>query len=454
MRARIALDQLGQFHENPAVIAWWCRLGGRALEWQTPARRRMILVLGAIWIGFKEPLETLARRNSPSQMPDELGAIVVALLAFILLWLCYKSASNFKSLPAFVRRHPYISLHLLYWGLIVFLLSTTPALGEWRSILVGVAFVFPHLIWRCGYLLQSGLHDRVAGTRFRDHLFYLWPVFGGSNTPYGKGFDYLSRCEAKTAEELARSQLAGIKLLLLSLAWSIVLDIWEAFVYGSGNSLSRALGAQPVVPYLNDLAQQPGSAPLWVAWASLYGELIRDVLKLAIRGHQIIGTLRIFGFNVFRNTYKPLLAESLVAFWGRYYYYFKELLVTFFFLPTFAQLGRKLRDRPDLRLFAAVFASAFAGNLYYHMLKGSRLLGEWQVPWPRVFYCFLLATGIFLSMWREKRRGGVTPPGGLGRRVLRIAGVWTFFGMIIIWNTNDGHAFYTRTMFFLSLFGL
>jgi len=218
--------------------------------------------------------------------------------------------------------------------------------------------------------------------------------------------------------------------------------------------LSRALGAQPVVPYLNDLAQQPGSAPLWVAWASLYGELIRDVLKLAIRGHQIIGTLRIFGFNVFRNTYKPLLAESLVAFWGRYYYYFKELLVTFFFLPTFAQLGRKLRDRPDLRLFAAVFASAFAGNLYYHMLKGSRLLGEWQVPWPRVFYCFLLATGIFLSMWREKRRGGVTPPGGLGRRVLRIAGVWTFFGMIIIWNTNDGHAFYTRTMFFLSLFGL
>jgi hypothetical protein len=42
-------------------------------------------------------------------------------------------------------------------------------------------------------------------------------------------------------------------------------------------------------------------------------------------GHMIIGTLRLFGFNVFRNTYKPLLSESILEFWNRYYYYFKEL---------------------------------------------------------------------------------------------------------------------------------
>ena len=44
----------------------------------------------------------------------------------------------------------------------------------------------------------------------------------------------------------------------------------------------------------------------------------------------IVGYLRLCGFNVFRNTYKPLLAETMVEFWNRYYYYFKELLVNFF----------------------------------------------------------------------------------------------------------------------------
>ncbi|MEF8725082.1 hypothetical protein [Candidatus Accumulibacter phosphatis] len=39
----------------------------------------------------------------------------------------------------------------------------------------------------------------------------------------------------------------------------------------------------------------------------------------------IIGTLRLFGFNVFRNTYKPLPPESILEFWNRYYYYLKEL---------------------------------------------------------------------------------------------------------------------------------
>ena len=92
---------------------------------------------------------------------------------------------------------------------------------------------------------------------------------------------------------------------------------------------------------------------------------ISDVLKLAARGHEIVGVLRLFGFNVFRNTYKPLLAPSLVEFWNRYYYYFKELLVDFFFFPTYV---RRFRTSPRLRMLAATLAAAGFGNLYYHLL--------------------------------------------------------------------------------------
>ena len=66
--------------------------------------------------------------------------------------------------------------------------------------------------------------------------------------------------------------------------------------------------------------------PWTAAWSALYAGLVWDVLKIAARGHEIVGALRLFGFNVFRNTYKPLLAPSLVEFWNRYYYYFKEML--------------------------------------------------------------------------------------------------------------------------------
>ena len=214
--------------------------------------------------------------------------------------------------------------------------------GPWRTVLFGLAVVFPFLLWRCGYLLLAGQHGRVAGTPFREHLIYLWPAYGGNNTPYGKGLDYLTRCEAKTEEELARSQLAGIRLLLLAALWGATLFLFEGIVYGDGNGFTRLVGGRTIgIPALGELVKEGGGAPRGAAWASIYCELMKQVLRHAAGSHGIIAVLRLFGFNVFRSTYKPLLAESVVEFWNRFYYYFKELLVTFFFLPTFAGPGRK-----------------------------------------------------------------------------------------------------------------
>jgi hypothetical protein len=452
----MSLSQIGQFHENPAVISWWHARNRRALEWATPMRRRTILAVLSIWIGFEKPWHKIMRPDDPLQLPADIaGYLMVTAALFFLLWLCYRAACNYTALPAVVRRHPLISLHLIYWAIIVLLLNTTPALGEWRAIVVGIAVIFPFLIWRCSYLLLSGQFGRVAGTQFfRDHLFYLWPAFGGSNTPYGKGLDYLSSNEAKTPEELARSQLAGFKLLWLAILWNILKYLMDAVVYGTGNELTATLGGHTLaIPTLSVLVRgQAAETPLWASWVSIYCELVREVLSHAAKGHGIIAILRLFGFNVFRNTYKPLLAESVVAFWGRYYYYFKELLVNFFFMPTFAQLGTKLREWPNLRLFIAVFAAAALGNTYYHLLNTRHLLGDFHIPWSRMFYCLLLAIGIFISMWRQKRGAGQAP--GLPRRVLRIAGVWTFFALIYIWNSQAPGVFYDRSMFFLSLFGL
>lgn len=455
------LSRLSQFHENPVVIAWWCARLARLLEWLTPTRRRLILAALAVWVGFKRPLKELAQVTELPVPADGLGSALVILVLFAFLWLCYKAAASFSALPAAVRRHPILTLHLLYWGGLAILWNSSPAAGLWRSVLLGVGIIFPFLIWRCGYVLLAGQHGRIQGTTFLDHLLTLWPVYGGSNTPYGKGLAYLSRCEAKTPEELARSQLAGLKLLFLCLLWRLLQDLMEALLYGPGDWLTARLGGRTVgVPRLRELVYEGGQAPLLMAWASIYCELVWQVLEHAIAGHRIIGILRLFGFNVFRNTYKPLLAESIVEFWNRYYYYFKELLVNFFFMPTFTQLGGALRKRPQLRLFLAVFAAAFVGNVYYHLLQyETRLvLGDvfgalYQLR-CRMFYCLLLVLGIYLSMARAQRRGGQAAAGGPARRLLRIAGVWTFFSLIFIWNVRSGASFLARVDFFLGLFGL
>ena len=456
------MRNLAQFHENPAVIAWWCRAGGPVLVWlAAPARRRAILAFAALLVAIGTTHKTLAKHPGIGLLTSATGVALVVAAQFVLFLLVLRVAAGFSRLPGPVRRHPQWSLHASYWAVLCLLWLTTPTMGPWRQVVLGFAIVYPMLLWRLGYLLASGQQGRMSGTGWRDHALYMWPAYGGSETPYGKGLATLSQHEAGTADALARSQLAGIKLLLLALVWRLVLTLYEGVLYGTGNRFSDALGGTTLgLPTLGTLLAMGSAAPTLLAWASIYGDLFADVLRLAIKGHLIVGFLRLYGFHVFRNTYKPLLAESIVEFWNRYFYYFKELLVTFFFFPTFTGIGKRLRRWPNARLLVAVLAAAFVGNVYYHLIKVSAAMAQGQVfetlteQAPRMFYCLLLAGGVFVSMLREQERRGAASTARRAPRVFRIFGVWTFFGLISIWNTAGGVAFSTRIDFFLGLWGL
>lgn len=445
-----------QLHENPRVIAWWGNRFAPVLDWCTPVRRRLILAVLALVIAFKKPFKLMGDVYALEVPEDLLGKLCVVFGLLAILWLIYRATVHFKSLPSVVQRHPQLALHGLFWLYLGLVWSTSPALGWLRSVMLGIALVFPFLIWRCAYMLQSGLQGKAINTRFRDHLFYLWPAYGGTDTPIGKGYDYLSRCEASTSEELASAQLRGIKLLLLSVAWNYAGKLMHASFYGE-HSLLAAHGME--VPELASLVVLGSVAAVGASWASLYSEFIYQVLEHAAKGHQIVGILSLFGFNIFRNTYKPLLAESVVEFWNRYYYYFKEILTNFFFMPTFMQLGKRLRNWPQLRLFLAVFAAAFVGNMYFHIIKIHEVLAEGHVfdivysLRSRFFYCFLLAVGIFVSMRRLQLHTQKPLANTWYARGWRMFGVWTFFSMIYIWNVESSAGFVRRAEFFANLFG-
>jgi len=355
------LRRVASFHENKDLVAWWAAHVERAGAWITPQRRRQVLSLVSLVFLVTSVARKDTAPDAQMALPLSLRAILGVPCVLGLLSLCYLGAVHFRRLPETLRRRPQIILHLLFWTLLVALWLTPNAEGLWRRLLVLVTLVLPFLLWRCGYLLKSGQRGKATATSLSDHLFYLWPVWRGSETPYGKGFDYLSRSEAQSAEAFARCQLAGLKLLLLAQLWKAVMLLMRGVVYGDPHTPLAAVlhGYSLGTPRLPDLINGTATASLLTAWISVYCDLIWNTLTIAVKGHRYIGVLRLCGFNVFRNTYKPLLAESVVEFWNRYYYYFKELMVEFFFYPTFA----RYRTRPWLRTLLAIFAAAFGQSL-------------------------------------------------------------------------------------------
>lgn len=453
------LDAIFHFHKQPACIALWRRGFGPLLRWLTPAHRRAVLALGAVIIAFTSPLKEFRRAGKWLEFtPDTAGQLLAIMTLILLVLACYGAARRFATLPIWVRRHPQLSLHACFWIWMLVAWNIVPASVTLRTVLAGCALFFPLLLWRLGYLLFTAQRGKLAGTALRDHWFYLWPVWGNASAaPYGKGYDYLSSCEARDEDALARTQLSGLKLLLLALICGLGVDLLDGLVFGDDNFFRRALGGFTLdVASTGKMIKHPDTAaPLWKGWVAIYCELFRQVLVRCSKGHVIIACLRFGGFYVFRNTYKPLAAETILEFWNRYYYYFKELLVNFFFFPVYT---RYFKQSPRLRIAAAVFASAFVGNMYYHIIASPAFAhGDWTRLWaefnPRLLYCLVLALGIYLSMLREKWRPKGGPPRSWPRRALAIFGVWTFFAFIHLW-AKDSYTHAARFHFVLELIGL
>jgi len=457
-----AYRSVSQFHENDRLIAW---LSGQPwVIWLTPERRKSVLFYGAIIAGAVGVFSRKAKWRDYRALTPWLEHGLAFLILLGVLFALYRATVRFKQWPAAMRRRPQICFHLIFWLLLALLWFFAASEGFFIGVLSVILLSFPYLLWRAGYMLLSGQRGKAQNSRFRDHLFYIWPIWDGTNTPPGKGYDYLSRTMAQTPDSYARTVLGGLKLLLLVALWKIVLELIAALIYGDPKSPFSALfhGYTFDLPRVKQILGRQMAIPLVQIWLSLYLELIWETLSLAAKGHVWVGVIRLFGFNIFRNTYKPLLAQTVVEFWNRYYYYFKELMMECFFLPTYA---RYFRDLPVVRVVAAIFAAAFVGNMYYHLLqhKEQLVVGDWNGLWSllgaRSIYCALLTAGIAISMLRQQRQRSRPPAAhdGPARQLCilrRIAFVWTFFAVINFWNVIAPVSIAERAQLFFSLFGL
>jgi hypothetical protein len=268
-------------------------------------------------------------------------------------------------------------------------------------------------------------------------LFHFQPFWGSTNVPYPKGENYLSKIEAKTDQDLAVTQLKGIKLLLWASVLSVLAALFDQLVHGTPGGFSAWLPGHFVVPDLQVaigayLARQP--FPRNLCWLSVMANFCSALLTISIRGHFIIGVCRLAGFNALRNTYNPLAAASIADFYNRVYYYFKELLVDFFFYPTYL---RCFKGRPRLRLFFATLAAAGFGNLLYHVLAAIGLafqFGFWRVLLGfhvYAVYALVLGVAIGISQIRSMRHAPT------GSRLVSTLAILLFYCLIMVLDSNN-----------------
>jgi hypothetical protein len=278
-------------------------------------------------------------------------------------------------------------------------------------------------------------------------LGLMRPFWGSSSTPIGKGASYLTKLRCDDPRELAQLQLKALKLL----AWSLVLQ-------GASLTLTAATlhAGVPPLPQVVRAFMLGEPANMGVGWLAIISGVAVGALELAVWGHGIVACARLAGWKLRRNTWRPLSSRSLADFWNRYYYYFKELLLDFFFYPTFL---RVLKHHPRLRTFCATFMAAGVGNAMYHFVRdidrvfslgpGLALQGYGSYT----FYCVMLAGGIAIS---QLRSGRAARERGALRRVWSFACVWGFVSCLHVFSGIEDRtlSFTTRVSFMLHQFGV
>ncbi|HTV14754.1 MAG TPA: hypothetical protein VME68_08570 [Acidobacteriaceae bacterium] len=381
------------------------------------------------------PLVFLVQNNLHHPLVLTASLLVVATGMFVYWCAMRWPKSRFG-------RRPLVFLLTGYSLLIVLACGTRPHTRPYLVLwtLVGTAIAY---LWFIAYAVtdRSSMPRNDAGRE----LATFRPLWGSTGVPFPKGAAYLRRIEAKTPEQLAVVQLKGVKLL----AWAILLSLLQHFWFRLFHGFLHI--PMPAAALAASVHGTP--VPWHLRWASQILAFFELIFSMSILGHEIIACCRMAGFNALRNTYRPLSATTLIEFFNRFYYYYKELLVDFFYFPAFLRYFKKHRR---LRTVFATFAAVVFGNAFYHITRDWQFfrdrglwggLASYQVE---IVYCVMLAIGLSISQLRKR---GARAKGFLRGHLLPVCGVGLFYVLISVFETDTRTFTVAQTVrYFASLF--
>jgi hypothetical protein len=375
------------------IAAGACAFAGSYRSWVLLLATLTMMFLGPDWFAWRGLSEAPLPTGFAGRM-DRAWSLWPMLTAFYLFsLLAMYLVRRFRG--TLVARHPVVCMLALF-AIIVILACSRVLKGTAEARLWTFIAVFAAYFWFLCYALVDQRRKTAWSPILQLGVFH--PFWGSSSTPFGKGAEYLRNVETKNPHDLAVTQLKGLKLLIWVHVLSLLrylLDFFAQTVF-SVPDLGIAL-QQHIVghPY-----------PWYICWTSLIYSFFDDMFTMAIWGGPIVASARLAGYRLLRNTCRPLGSTTLVDFWNRYYFYYKELLVEMFFFPTFV---RCFKTRKRLRLFFATFMAATVGNFIFHFIGDIDLtrkfgfIKQLENFQGLAFYCVVLGVGIGLSQMRIHR---------------------------------------------------
>jgi hypothetical protein len=395
--------------------AWWPLTIWLVLTTFFPDRRRILVTVGTLVFTFVVPLESF---------PRPLYAVVLLASIVGLGAILFRSAALWPH--SWYGRRPVVFFLSGFAALILFA-SNIPRTARYYQPVWQFAAVLSTYIWFIGYSLLD--RKSPACDPFRLQLGTYRPFWGSTNTPIPKGAAYLRRIEARDPQQLAVTQLKGLKLLLWSILILLFSQVFDRCVHGYLKI--------PAFSHALSLSVRHTPLPWYACWASLIANFFEIIMSFSIWGHRFVACCRMAGFNALRNTYRPLSSRTVAEFFNRFYFYFKELLVDFFFYPVFL---RYFKRTGKFRTVAAIFAAACFGNAFYHFTRDLdfirklglvRALVGYQVY---LFYCVTLATAISISYLRRR---GPAPKGFIRGQLWPSFCVGIFYCLLDVFGSTE-----------------
>jgi hypothetical protein len=419
-----------------------CAFAGKYRWWIVPIATGVVLYSNGFWFDPHLALTIAAQEGVANEIDFRILSLCVPLTIFLLSASVIYCARHFRRI--FVFRRPIFCMIAFFITMV--LVAASPVFhGLQRVVLWSFIGTFAAYFWFLGYAL---LDVSSSPPSVLSQLGTFHPFWGSTYTPFGKGVAYLKKFESKGPRELSVTQIKGLKLLM----WVVVLTIAQRlFIVSTHRYFGFPTFEQAFAAQIAGVAY-----PWYTCWGSLVAFFVEDLLQITIFGGIIVSCARMAGFRLLRNTYRPLESRTIAEFWNRYYFYYKELLVDFFFYPTFLRCFRKHKR---LRLFFATFMAACIGNMLYHFMRDIHFAADLGVAGAVIgyqshaFYTFLLALGIAASQMRPRQP---SPSAGWLSRLfvfIRIAG---FFCILHVFDAplDREHFLWERFLFLFHIFGV
>lgn len=420
---------------------------------QLPKLRTPILLTGTWGAAFLEmslsenhilvDIRVVLEQESLTHWSATMMASASLLVVMFGSWLALFTTHRHPR--SFLARRPLVTLLLLEVVLLC-LTSSVVTHGLMRAMLWSVLVVLTPYIWFLPFAIMDQRLREPSPPGLQMAL--LRPFWSPANLPFGKGPAFLRKTLSKTPRDLSITQLKALKLLI----WSNVLFVMQTAILWLGEDLLKI----PKLPEAIDAFLSGHAYPITSSWLTLILEVTDYSLNIALWAALFIGIARLAGYRLPRGSWRPLQSRTLMDYFNRFHYYFKELLVDLFFMPTFFTLFKR---HPRLRMFFATFMAAGVGNAIWHFFYELRLVATLGLAnaletfTSYAFYCVVLATGIGLSQVRATM--GIRPSSTPLGRVSSFFWVWSFVVFLHVFGDESrNHTLSERYRFLASLFGV